>query len=447
MSPLAEVSEAADPLIDRFIDALWLEDGLSRNTLAAYRRDLALYGDWLRGRSGTLAGSSLHDIQAWFAAIHQQSVAGPRRKAPATASVNRRIAVLRRFFRWAQREGVVPADPTLQLENAKRTARNIRTLGQSDVERLLSAPDVDTALGLRDRAMLELMYASGLRVSELVTLKALDVSLGEHVVRVVGKGSKTRLVPFGEEARRWLERYLAEARNAILDGKTSDALFVTALGGALLRLQRQHQPEQRRGDDQRQAGDGPVREAFHQHDEFERRLAGEHEVERAVLVVGLKQPVQSQKRREQGGDPQDRGADARQKVQVRPDGEGRDGDENEKEDHAHHAAAADAARRADLAQEQRGERGCARARAAGCAHGPSSPPAAPSSRRSASTPSGAWVAAITMPPCARCSPISALSRPWPALSSAVSGSSRIQIGRGASSSRARPTRRRCPAER
>ncbi len=235
MSPLAEVSEAADPLIDRFIDALWLEDGLSRNTLAAYRRDLALYALWLRARSGTLAGSSLHDIQAWFASIHQQAVAGPRRKAPATASVNRRIAVLRRFFRWAQREGVVPADPTLQLENAKRTARNIRTLGQSDVERLLSAPDVDTALGLRDRAMLELMYASGLRVSELVTLKALDVSLGEHVVRVVGKGSKTRLVPFGEVARDWLVRYLEQARGEILAGQQTEDLFVTARGAGMTR--------------------------------------------------------------------------------------------------------------------------------------------------------------------------------------------------------------------
>ncbi len=235
MSPLAEVSEAADPLIDRFIDALWLEDGLSRNTLAAYRRDLALYALWLRARSGTLAGSSLHDIQAWFASIHQQAVAGPRRKAPATASVNRRIAVLRRFFRWAQRESVVPADPTLQLENAKRTARNIRTLGQSDVERLLSAPDVDTALGLRDRAMLELMYASGLRVSELVTLKALDVSLGEHVVRVVGKGSKTRLVPFGEVARDWLVRYLEHARAEILAGQQTEDLFVTARGAGMTR--------------------------------------------------------------------------------------------------------------------------------------------------------------------------------------------------------------------
>ncbi len=226
MSAAPSVEATPDPVIDQFVDALWLEEGLSRNTLAAYRRDLALYDRWLRSRGQALLGSSRTDLDAYFAARHAATKA---------SSANRRLAVLRRFFRWALRERLVPTDPTLQLENAKRMARVPRTLTQQQVESLLAAPDTDTPLGLRDRAMLELMYASGLRVSELVTLKVLDVSLGEHVVRVLGKGSKMRLVPFGEVARDWLVRYLESARGEILVGQATDDLFVTARGAGMTR--------------------------------------------------------------------------------------------------------------------------------------------------------------------------------------------------------------------
>ncbi|MEY4712565.1 MAG: putative site-specific recombinase [Pseudomonadota bacterium] len=220
------MSVQPDPLIDTFIDALWLEEGLSKNTLAAYRRDLEGYDRWLRGQGVPLAASSEPDLSGYFAHRHAQTRA---------TSANRRLAVLRRFFRWALRERLVAADPTLKLQTAKRPLRVPRTLTQSQVEALLAAPDIATPLGLRDRAMLELMYASGLRVSELVTLKVLNVSQSEHVVRVLGKGAKMRLVPFGEVASDWLARYLEEARGAILAGQPTEDLFVTGRGAAMTR--------------------------------------------------------------------------------------------------------------------------------------------------------------------------------------------------------------------
>ncbi|WBY02737.1 site-specific tyrosine recombinase XerD [Ramlibacter tataouinensis] len=212
--------------VDDFIDALWLEEGLARNTLAAYRRDLTLYAQWLGGRGGTLEGTTEADLQAYFAARHDKTKA---------TSANRRLAVFRRYFRWALRQRLVDADPTLKLESAKRQLRVPRTLTEAQVEALLGAPDVDTPLGLRDRAMLELMYASGLRVSELVPLKVIHLGMAEHVVRVMGKGSKERLVPFGQVARDWIVRYLAEARGAILAGRQSEDLFVTARGQGMTR--------------------------------------------------------------------------------------------------------------------------------------------------------------------------------------------------------------------
>jgi integrase/recombinase XerD len=215
-----------DPLIDTFIDALWLEEGLSKNTLVAYRRDLEGYDRWLRGRGVALTTCGEPDLTGYFAHRHAQTRA---------TSANRRLAVFRRFFRWALRERLVPADPTLKLQPAKRPLRVPRTLTQPQVEALLAAPDVATPLGLRDRAMLELMYASGLRVSELVTLKVLNVSQSEHVVRVLGKGGKMRLVPFGEVASDWLARYLEEARGEILAGQATEDLFVTARGAGMTR--------------------------------------------------------------------------------------------------------------------------------------------------------------------------------------------------------------------
>jgi integrase/recombinase XerD len=212
--------------IDDFIDALWLEEGLSRNTLAAYRRDLTLYARWLQARGGSLEATARHDLQAYFAARHSVTKA---------STANRRLTVLKRYFRWALRERRITEDPTLQLEPAKRAPRMPRTLTESQVEALLAAPDVDTPLGLRDRTMLELIYASGLRVSELVTLKVIHLSMADHVVRVTGKGGKERLVPFGQHARDWIARYLAQGRDEILGGRQTEDLFVTARGHGMTR--------------------------------------------------------------------------------------------------------------------------------------------------------------------------------------------------------------------
>jgi integrase/recombinase XerD len=213
--------------IDRFIDAVWIEDGLAPNTLAAYRRDLTLLAEWLRRHADrTLDEAREADLRAYAVARHAGS---------APTSTNRRLTVFRRYYRWALREHLVDADPTLKLSAARQPLRVPKSLSEAQVEALLGAPDVETPRGLRDRTMLELMYASGLRVSELVTLKTVHLSLSEGALRVTGKGSKERLVPFGEEAQGWLERYIAQARAAILGGQSSDALFVTARGGPMTR--------------------------------------------------------------------------------------------------------------------------------------------------------------------------------------------------------------------
>ena len=205
--------------IDGFIDAVWLEDGLAQNTLQSYRRDLSLFAVTLGQRS--LEHAVLHDLQSYFAQQHQKTKA---------TTANRRLTVFRRFFRWALREGMVVTDPTLQLQPAKQALRVPKTLTEAQVESLLQAPDVGQAVGIRDRTMLELMYASGLRVTELVTLKTWNISLSDSVVRVLGKGAKERLVPYGQVASHWLQRYLQESRPALLDGKQSDDLFVTGRG-------------------------------------------------------------------------------------------------------------------------------------------------------------------------------------------------------------------------
>jgi integrase/recombinase XerD len=215
-----------DASIDTFIDALWLEEGLSKNTLAAYRRDLSLYCAWLAGQGRALDATSEADLNAYFAARHTQSKA---------TTANRRLTVFKRYFRWALRERLINADPTLRLQSARQALRVPKTLTESQVEALLAAPDPATPLGLRDRTMLELIYASGLRVSELVGLKTFNVSMGEGILRVLGKGSKERLVPFGEHARDWIVRYLAEARPVILKGQQTEDLFVTGRGRGMTR--------------------------------------------------------------------------------------------------------------------------------------------------------------------------------------------------------------------
>jgi len=216
-------------LIDEFCDNLWLEQGLAQNSLDAYRRDLRLFARWLevrRPECATLHQVQPHDLAAYFAERHAQSK---------PSSANRRLSVLKRFYQLALRQKQVAADPCLKLASAKQPTRFVHTLTETQVEALLAAPDVDTPLGLRERTMLELMYASGLRVSELVGLKLVELSLNDGVLRVTGKGSKTRLVPFGQEARQWIERYLRQARGVILDGQVDDALFVTARGGPMTR--------------------------------------------------------------------------------------------------------------------------------------------------------------------------------------------------------------------
>ncbi len=215
--------------IDAFIDALWLEDGLSKNTLAAYRRDLSLYAGWLGAQkhgSRRLDETVETDINAYFSARHSVTKA---------TSANRRLTVFKRYFRWALRERFVNADPTLKLQSAKQALRVPKTMSEAQVEALLAAPD-DTALGLRDRAMLEVLYASGLRVSELVGLKTFAVSLNDGVLRVMGKGSKERLVPFGQAAREAIVQYIAQARAEILKGQQTEDLFVTHRGRAMSRV-------------------------------------------------------------------------------------------------------------------------------------------------------------------------------------------------------------------
>jgi integrase/recombinase XerD len=220
------MSSAGEQRIDSFIDALWLEQGLSRNTLAAYRLDLTLYQRWLSEQGRELDATTETDLNAYFAARHAQTRA---------TTANRRLTVFKRYFRWALRERLITSDPTLRLQSARQPLRVPKTLSEAQVEALLDAPDVDTALGLRDRTMLEVLYASGLRVSELVTLKSHNVGMNEGVLRVLGKGSKERLVPFGEVARDWIVRYLAQARAEILGGQQSDDLFVTRRGHGMTR--------------------------------------------------------------------------------------------------------------------------------------------------------------------------------------------------------------------
>jgi integrase/recombinase XerD len=222
--PEASLSAADAAFIDRFIDALWLEDGLATNSLAAYRRDLKHLAAWLGGRRLLAVGEA--ELQQYFAATFSASRA---------STANRRLAALRRLYRWALREGMIEVDPTRRLVAAKAPPRFPRALTEEQVEALLSAPDPASPLGLRDRAMLELLYATGLRVTELVGLKFVELSLADGLVRVTGKGDKERIVPVGEEARLWLDRYAGQARPELLAGRSADALFVTRRGGPMTR--------------------------------------------------------------------------------------------------------------------------------------------------------------------------------------------------------------------
>jgi integrase/recombinase XerD len=204
--------------LDSFIDHLWLEDGLAKNTLDSYRLDLYAFALWVTQQNKQLLAVEQADIQHYLAVKFPLSK--PR-------SISRLIASLRRFYRYLIRENKISLDPTIQIQSPKLPRSLPKSLSEDEVLALLNSPNVDEPIGLRDRAMLELLYACGLRVTELVGVKVTEVSLSDGVVRVTGKGSKTRLVPMGEEAVDWISRYLSEARSAILQKRLCDALFVT----------------------------------------------------------------------------------------------------------------------------------------------------------------------------------------------------------------------------
>ena len=216
-------------LIDEFIDALWLADGLAKNTLAGYRSDLQLFALWLAQQATSLVTVDEATLNAYLAYLHR------REEGIKAASQRRLMASLKRLYRWLLDQGKVQADPLRHIEKPQAVQRFPKTLAESQVMDLLNAPDINTALGLRDRAMLELLYASGLRVSELIGLRLFELNLNDNVVRVMGKGSKERLVPLGEVAADWLARYLREARGDLLGGHVSDAIFVTARGAGMTR--------------------------------------------------------------------------------------------------------------------------------------------------------------------------------------------------------------------
>lgn len=221
------MSRSAHPLIERFLEALWFEKGLSEHTRAAYRSDLEHFNAWLDGRGlglERIGRDALLDHLSWRLEQGYQA-----------RSTARFLSGLRGFYRFLLREGLIAEDPTLQVELPQIGRPLPKSLSEADVEALLQAPDLDDPIGLRDRAMLEVLYACGLRVSELVGLTLEQVNLRQGVLRVFGKGSKERLVPLGEEAIAWLERYSREARPLLLAGKPSDVLFPSLRGEQMTR--------------------------------------------------------------------------------------------------------------------------------------------------------------------------------------------------------------------
>ena len=214
-------------IIDDFIDHLWLEDGLSKNTLNSYRFDLIIFDSWL-GEQKKIAMMDVSELEI-------QEFLAFKFPSSKSRSISRLLATLRRFFRYQLREKKIQKDPTLKIQTPKIPKSLPKSLSEEEVESLLDAPNIDLSSGLRDRSMLELLYACGLRVTELVDIQLTEVILSDGVIRVTGKGSKTRLVPMGEEAVDWIKKYIAEARDDILRKKTSKFLFVTNRGGAMTR--------------------------------------------------------------------------------------------------------------------------------------------------------------------------------------------------------------------
>jgi len=214
-------------LIDKFLDHLWLEDGLSRNTLSSYRFDLYNFSNWLnKTNSIFLENVTKSDIQQYL------SFKFPSSKA---RSISRSLSTLRRFYRFLYREKKITTDPTLQIQKPKIPKSLPKSLSEDEVENLLEAPDLNIDIGIRDKAMIELLYACGLRVSELVNIQLTELNLDDGVIRVTGKGDKTRLVPMGEDAMDYIQKYLLSARGAILKNKKSKYLFVTHHGKSMTR--------------------------------------------------------------------------------------------------------------------------------------------------------------------------------------------------------------------
>lgn len=230
------VAELDSALLDEFLDALWLEDGLSRNTLESYRGDLRQFGEWLGKQKQN--DSFRQDSSAFIDATHSDLLRFLAQKAAVKAkasTASRQLSSLKRLYRFLLRQGKIQADPTLNIDSPKLPRNLPVSLTESEVEALLLAPDIAQPLGLRDRTMLEVLYASGLRVSELVSLEAGQISLSMGVVRVLGKGGKERLTPLGEEALGWVVRYTREVRPSLLSGKLSNAMFITCRGSAMTR--------------------------------------------------------------------------------------------------------------------------------------------------------------------------------------------------------------------
>ena len=219
------LQDNAKSTIDAFLDALWMERGLSDNTLQAYRSDLYAFAKWLANSSCSLVEVQPAEILAYLA---EQGTRSARTSA-------RRLSSLRRLFEYLLREGEMAHDPAAKVESPRLGRPLPKSLTEDEVEALINAPDVGTTLGLRDRAMLEVLYATGLRVSELVGLRLAQVNLRQGVIRVMGKGNKERLVPLGEEAMYWLEKYQREARQDLFKAEANDVMFPSNRGNLMAR--------------------------------------------------------------------------------------------------------------------------------------------------------------------------------------------------------------------
>jgi integrase/recombinase XerD len=254
------MSASNKDLIERFCDALWLQEGLSANTLEAYRRDLEGLERWISKRGTALMSASRADLLDYLS--------GSVGKGARPRTTARLLSSLRRFYGYLVREEKIKTDPTALIDSPKLGRPLPKSLSEEQVEKLLESPDVAKPLGLRDRAMLETLYATGLRVSELVGLTLSQVSLTQGVVRVIGKGDKERLVPLGEEAISWISRYLAEGRSKLIKSRSTDALFTTARGGPMTRQAFWHNLKghtRKAGIDARKLSPHTLRHAFATH--------------------------------------------------------------------------------------------------------------------------------------------------------------------------------------